>query len=54
MAMLHKRDKPTYYKIVDSDGKVHGVAAKSKVVKLLRLLAKQAGRPLFIKLKEEK
>jgi hypothetical protein len=56
MTMIHKRDKPTYYRIVGSVSKtVFATAPASKVLPLLKKLQKQHnGEKLEMELLETK
>jgi hypothetical protein len=51
MAMLHKRDKPSYYDIVNEDGHVFDTVPKSKVLKRLKELEQVFKIKLQMKLK---
>jgi hypothetical protein len=48
MAMLHKRDEPSYYNIVDEDGTIIATAPKSKILQMKAKLQKKLNKKLTV------
>jgi hypothetical protein len=50
MAMLGRRDAPTFYNILDKDGRVVATVAKSKALAEKRKFQEKTGEPHTIEL----